>query len=81
MFVEDTELTTAEKHNVSNIPEAYLNTNRNQLKEYLDYNRLSLNIPKCEFMPTGTHQSFTNMPKRNVLITNELCDMSHLFNI
>ncbi len=32
-------------------------------KNILDYNRLSLNIPKCEFMLIGTHQVLANMPK------------------
>ncbi len=39
------------------------------MKVYLDYNRLSLNKPKYEFMLIDAHQVLANMPKRNVHIT------------
>ncbi len=50
MFADDTKLNTAEKPNFSHKLEANRNNDLNTLKEYRDYNRLSLNIPKCEFM-------------------------------
>ncbi len=66
-----TELDTAEKHNFPHILEANLNIDQNKLKEYLDYNRLSLNMPKCEFMQIGIHQALDNMLKPNVHVTSE----------
>ncbi len=39
-------------------------------KDYLNYNRLSLNIPKCEFMLIGTFQTLAKMPDIHVHIDN-----------
>lgn len=66
MFVDDTELDTAEKLNFSHILEANRNNDFNKMTQYLDYNRLSFNIPKCEFMLIDTHQGLTNMSKISV---------------
>ncbi len=61
---------TMQRNPFSHKLEANLNNDLYKLKEYLDYNRLSLNIPKCEFMLIGTHQA-NNMPQLNMHITNE----------
>ncbi len=71
MFADDTELDTAKKLFV-HILEANLNKDLNKLKIYIDYNSLSLNITKHEYMLIGTQQALANMPKINVYITNEL---------
>ncbi len=42
----DTELYNAEKYKLSHILEANLNNDLHKMKEYLDYNRLNLNMQK-----------------------------------
>jgi hypothetical protein len=71
MFADDTELDAAEKHDDSELLEINLNSDLTKMKDYFDYNKLSLNVPKCEFMLIGTHQSLTKMPQLNVHINNE----------
>ncbi len=67
----DTELNTAEKLIFSNKSKVNLNNDLSKLNEYLDYNRLNLTIPKCEFILIGTQQALANIPNLNVHITNE----------
>ncbi len=48
-----------------------LNADLHKIIDYLNYNRLSLNIPKCEIMLIGTFQSLAKMPDIHVHIDNE----------
>ncbi len=71
MYADDTECESASK------PEDYKEletTNNNDLysiKEYFDTNKLSFNVPKCEFMLVGTYQSLAKVPNIRIHINNE----------
>ncbi len=71
MFADDTEIDTAEKPECQEDLQNKLNADLDKIKGYLNYNRLSLNISKCEFMLIGTFQSFARMPDIYVHIDNE----------
>ncbi len=71
MFADDTEIDTAEKPECHEDLQNKLKADLNKIKDYLNYNRLSLNIPKCEFMLIGTFQSLVKMPDIHVHIDNE----------
>ncbi len=38
---------------------------------YFDTNKLSLNVPKCDFMLVGTYQSLAKVPDIRIHINNE----------
>ncbi len=59
MFADDTQLDTAEKPTFSHILEAKFNNDLNKLNEYLNYDILSLNIQRCEFMLICTYQAMS----------------------
>ncbi len=48
-----------------------LNSDLCKISEYFNINRLSLNVPKCEFMLIGRYQSLTKMPEMSIHINNE----------
>ncbi len=70
MFADDTEIDTAEKPECHEDLQNNLNADLHKIKDYLNYNRFSLNIPKCELMLIGTFQSFAKMPDIHVYIDN-----------
>ncbi len=59
MFVYDTETDTADILNFPHTLEDKTNNNLNKLKEYFDYKRFSVNVPKYVFMLIGSHQTLT----------------------
>ncbi len=71
MFADDTEIDTAEKPKCHEDLQNNLNADLYKIKGYLNYNRLSLNIPKCEFILKDTFQSLATMADINVHIDNE----------
>ncbi len=71
MFGDDTEIDTAEKLECYEDLQNNLNADLHKSKYYLNYNKLSLNITKCEFMLIGTFRSLTKMPEIHVHIDNE----------
>ncbi len=71
MFADDTEIDTAETPECHEDLQNNLNADLHKIKDYLNCNRLSLNIPKCEFMLIDTFQSPAMMPDIHVHIDNE----------
>lgn len=71
MFADDTEIDSAAKPDQVIELETNLNSDLNRFKSYFDVNRLSLNVPKCEFMLIGTHQALSKVTNINVHINNE----------
>ncbi len=51
--------------------ETNLNSDLSRLKEYLNLNRLSINVAKCEFMLIGTYQAVKKILNKNVHIDGE----------
>ncbi len=51
--------------------ESTINNDLYKVKEYFDTNKLSLNVPKCEFMLVGTYQSLAKFPDIRIHINNE----------
>ncbi len=71
MFADDTERdTAAEKLDFSHVLESNIKNEFNNMKEYLDYNRLSLNISIWKFILIDIHQTLVNMTIINVHINN-----------
>ncbi len=56
MYADDTEMEDSCKPEDSIKLETNLNSDRSRLKEYINLNRLSFNVAKCEFMLIGTYQ-------------------------
>ncbi len=71
MFAGDTEIDTPEKPECHEDLQNNLNAEIHKIKDYLNYNTLNLNIPKCEFMLISTFQSLTKMAYIHVHITNK----------
>ncbi len=51
--------------------ESTINNDLYKVKEYFDTNKLSFNVPKCEFMLVGTYQSLAIIPDIRNHINNE----------
>ncbi len=51
--------------------ETTISNDLHRVKEYFDTNKLSLNVPKCEFMIVGTYQSLAKVPDIRIHINNE----------
>ncbi len=51
--------------------ESTINNDLYKVKEYFDTNKLSLNVPKCEFMLVGTYQSLAKVHDIRIHINNE----------
>ncbi len=51
--------------------ESTINNDLYKVKEYFDTNKLSLNVPKYEFMLVGTYQSLAKVPDIRIHINNE----------
>ncbi len=71
MSSDDTEIDPASKPDCSEELENYLNSDLCKISEYFNINRLSLNVPKCEFMLTGMYQSLAKLPEMSIHINNE----------
>ncbi len=62
MYVNNTECDSASKPEDYKQLESTINNDLYKVKEYFDTNKLSLNVPKCEFMLVGTYQSLAKVP-------------------
>ncbi len=71
MYADDTEIDSTSKCDCPKELENNLNSDLCKISEYYNINRLSLNVPKCEFMSIGTYQSLAKMPERSIHINNE----------
>ncbi len=71
MYADDTEIDSASKPDCPEELENNLNSDLCKISEYFNINRLSLNVPKCEFMLIGTYQSRAKMPGISIHINNE----------
>ena len=71
MFADDMETDSAAKPECSAELESNVNSDLCKVKQYLDINRLSLNVQKCEFMLIGTHQSIAKMADVRIHINNK----------
>ncbi len=60
MFADDTEIDRAEKPECHKDLQNNLNLDLHKIKDYLNYNRLGLNISKCEFILIGTCKDTRN---------------------
>ncbi len=74
MYADDTEIYFASKRDCPEKFENNLNSDLCKISEYFNINRLSLNVPKCEFMLTGTCQILAKMPEMSIHINNEHLD-------
>ncbi len=71
MYADDTEINSASKPDCPEKLESNLNSNLCKISEYFNINRLSLNVPKCEFMLIGMYQSLAKMLEMSIHINNE----------
>ncbi len=71
MYADNTECESASKPEDYKEVETTINNDLYRVKEYFDTNKLSLNIPKCEFMLVGTYQSLAKVPDIRIHINNE----------
>ncbi len=71
MYADDTEIDTACKP-INHVElETKINSDLHKLSDYFDENRLSINVPKCDYMQIGTHQSLNKMSETHIHIKNE----------
>ncbi len=54
MYADDTECESVSKQEDYKELDSTINNDFYKVKEYFDTNKLSLNVPKCEFMLVGT---------------------------
>ena len=71
MFADDTDIDSAAKPECSVELESNVNSDLCKVIQYLNINRLSLNVHKCEFFLIGTHQSIAKMADVKILTNNE----------
>ncbi len=71
MYAEDKECESASKPEDYKELESTISNDLYKVKEYFDTNKLSLNVPKCEFMIVGTYQSLAKVPDIRIYINNE----------
>ncbi len=71
MNADDTEIDSTSKPDYPEELENNLNSDLCKISEYFNINRLSLNVPKCEFMLIGTYQSLAIMPEISIHINDE----------
>ncbi len=71
MYADDTEIDFASKPDCPEELENNLNIDLCKISEYFNINRLSLNVPKCEFMLIGMYQSLAKLPEMFIHINNE----------
>ncbi len=72
MYADDTaECESASKPEDRKELESTINNDLYKVKEHFDTNKLSLNVPKCEFMLIGTYQSLAKVPDIRIHINNE----------
>ncbi len=71
MYADDTEIDSASKPDCPEELENNLNSDLSKMSEYFNINKLSLNVPKCEFMLIGIYQSLAKMPEMSIHINNE----------
>ncbi len=72
MYADDTEIDSASTPRCPEELENNFNSDLCKISEYFNINRLSLNVPKFEFMLIGTYQSLAKMPpEMSIHINNE----------
>ncbi len=71
MYADDTEIDFASKPDCPEELENNLNGDLCKISQYFNINRLSLNVPKCEFMLMGRYQSLAKMPEMAIHINNK----------
>ncbi len=71
MYADDIKIDSASKPDSPEELENRLNSDLCKISEYFNINRLSLNVPKCEFILIGTYQSLAKMPEMSIHINNE----------
>ncbi len=71
MYADDTEIDSASKPDCPEELENNLNGDLCKISEYFNINRLSLNVPKCQFMLIGTYHSLAKMLEMSIHINNE----------
>ncbi len=71
MYADDTEIDSASKSDCPEELENNLNSYIFKISEHFNINRLSLNVPKCEFILIGTYRSLSKMPEMSIHINNE----------
>ncbi len=71
MYADDTECESVSKPEDNKEWETTINNDLYRVKEYFDTNKLSLNVPKCEFILVETYQSLANVPDIRIHINNE----------
>ncbi len=72
MYSDDAEIESASNSDCPEELENNLNSDLCKISGYFNINRLSLNVPKCEFMLIGTYQSpLAKMPEMSIHISNE----------
>ncbi len=71
MYAGDTEIDSASKSDCPEELENSLNSDLCKISEYSNINRLSLNVPKFEFMLIGTYQLLAKMHEMSIHINNE----------
>ncbi len=71
MYTDDTEYESASKPEDYKELESTINNDLYKVKEYFDTNKLSLNVPNCEFMLVGTYQSLAKVLDIRIHINNE----------
>ncbi len=71
MYADDTEIGSAAKPDFQKNVKTTSTMISAKIIEYFNINRLSLNVPKCEFMLIGTYQSLAKMPEMSIHINNE----------
>ncbi len=71
VYADDSEKYSASKLGCPEELDNNFNSNLSKISEYFNINRLSLNVPKCEFMLIGTYQSLAKRPEMSIHINNE----------
>ncbi len=71
MYASNTEINFASKPDCPEELENNLNRYLCKINEYFNINRLSLNVPKCEFMLIRTYQTLAKMQEMSIHINNE----------
>ncbi len=72
MYADNTECESASKPEDYKELETIINNDLYRVKEYFDTNKLSLNVPKYEFMLVGIYQSLAKVPDIRIHVNSEL---------
>ncbi len=71
MYADNAEWVSATKPEDYKELETTINNDLYRVKEYLDANKLSLNVAKCKFMLVGIYQSLAKVAHIRIHINNE----------